>query len=87
MPQRHAETVIQRRGSGLHPTPRPERAADSRTAEQEIVELLKEKPLGPAEISKLTETKLGTISDRLRRLKAQGLVERVDNGWVATSSP
>jgi hypothetical protein len=42
--------------------------------------------MGPAAIAQATDAKTGTVNDRLRRLRARGTIERVDDGWRAVPS-
>jgi hypothetical protein len=67
--------------------PGNQKAKAAKTADNAILTLLKEQSLGPAAIARATDAKPGTVSDRLRRLANQGLVERGDDGWRAISSP
>jgi hypothetical protein len=52
-------------------------------AETQIIELLKAQPMGLAEVARMTGARRGTVDDRLRRLKAKGLVTRGEDGWAA----
>jgi predicted Rossmann fold nucleotide-binding protein DprA/Smf involved in DNA uptake len=72
---------------GLKQSPSPEAMARAGEAEAQIVEMLKTEPLGPAEIARRTQAKVGTVNDRLKRLAGRGLVERRDEGWTAISPP
>ena len=51
-------------------------------AEQRILELLADGPKGPAQLARSTNAQISTIGERLRRLKAQGLVARGAEGWI-----
>jgi DNA invertase Pin-like site-specific DNA recombinase len=73
------------------PTParpsRAERMATARAAETRMIELLKERPMGPTEIAKATGANRATVADRLTRLRDKGLAEPCgDGGWRVVSS-
>jgi hypothetical protein len=63
-------------------SPNAARIAQARMAEQRILELLADGPKGPAQLARLTNAQISTIGERLRRLKAKGLVARGDQGWT-----
>jgi hypothetical protein len=54
-------------------------------AEERIIAALKAQPgMRSKEIAEATEAKTSTVSERLRRLKAKGLVAAAENGGWAT---
>jgi|SRR5580704_1822706 predicted transcriptional regulator len=56
-------------------------------AEERILELIREKPLRMTEIATEMGAKQNTTSERLRRLKAKGLVAPAEGGaWAASAS-
>jgi predicted Rossmann fold nucleotide-binding protein DprA/Smf involved in DNA uptake len=63
-------------------SPNAARIAQARVAEQRILKLLADGPKGPAQLARSTNAQISTIGERLRRLKAQGLVARGDQGWT-----
>ena len=63
-------------------SPNAARIAQARMAEQRFLELLADGPKGPAQLARSTNAQISTIGERLRRLKAQGLVARGDQGWT-----
>jgi predicted Rossmann fold nucleotide-binding protein DprA/Smf involved in DNA uptake len=69
-----------------HPTQRSLRDR-ARAADEQVVALLREKPMRANEIVTAMSAKTSTVSERLRRLKQKGLIEPCDGGWTATSSP
>jgi hypothetical protein len=68
--------------SAARVSPNAARIAQARMAEQRILELLADGPKGPAQLARSTNAQISTIGERLRRLKAQGLVARGDQGWT-----
>jgi predicted Rossmann fold nucleotide-binding protein DprA/Smf involved in DNA uptake len=74
----------QRRGesASLHPN-----AQAAAKAEARILELLKARPMRTGEIATATEAKINTVTERLKRMKAKGLVERdtASAGWAASA--
>jgi hypothetical protein len=67
-------------------SPNAARIAQARMAEQRILELLADGPKGPAQLARSTNAQISTIGERIRRLKAQGLVVRGDQGWTLSIS-
>jgi hypothetical protein len=63
------------------------RFADARAADEQVVELLRARPMRASEIVAAMNAKTSTISERLRRLKQKGLIEPCEGGWTATSPP
>ena len=57
--------------------------------ETQILAMLKERPHRMAEISSTMKSRQSTTSERLRRMRAKGLVERRGEGWaiVASAAP
>jgi hypothetical protein len=47
--------------------------AQSRTGDEWVLALLREKPMRPSEIAKATRAKLSTTRERLRRLRKRGV--------------
>jgi predicted Rossmann fold nucleotide-binding protein DprA/Smf involved in DNA uptake len=72
-----------RKGATAKPHPNKARAAD---AEAQIIALLQMKPMGPAAIAEATGAKAATVSERLRRMKDKGAVERSADGWRAVEA-
>jgi hypothetical protein len=70
---------------GPRPGARPRRRARAVDADDSLIALLKQQPMGPAEIMKATGAGRSTVGDRLRKLKARGFVTRTEDGWSATS--
>jgi hypothetical protein len=68
---------------GVPPQTNKQRLETAARAETQIIELLKAQPMGPAELARMTGARRGTVDDRLRRLKAKGLVTRGEDGWAA----
>jgi predicted transcriptional regulator len=68
-----------------HPTQRSLRDR-ARAADEQVVELLREKPMRASEIVAAMNAKTSTISERLRRLKQKGLIEPAESGWQATAA-
>jgi hypothetical protein len=62
------------------------RMATAAAAETQILDLLKTKAMGPGELAQATNSSSKTTADRLRRLRAKGLVEPDENGWRAVAS-
>jgi hypothetical protein len=63
----------------------PSRFTEARAKDQELVELLRSKPMRPAEITKAMSAKTSTTNERLRRLRQKGLVAPAESGgWTAT---
>jgi hypothetical protein len=57
-------------------------------AEARIIELLQDKPLGTAAISRAMSAKVGTTGERLKRMKMKGLVTGGGaDGWRTTTPP
>ena len=61
------------------------RAAKAAEAEAKILELVRDRPMPTGEIAKATASKVNTTGERLKRLKAKGLVVRdsANGGWAA----
>ncbi|MEM1628249.1 MAG: helix-turn-helix domain-containing protein [Desulfurococcaceae archaeon] len=59
--------------------------SEAKTVKEKLLEFLRSqtKPLMPKEISRLTGINYNTVRARLHDLKKEGLVERVEEGWVA----
>lgn len=57
----------------------------SKTTRERLLEFLKQqnKPLMPKEIAQLTNINYSTVRARLHDLKKAGLVERVEEGYIA----
>jgi DNA-binding transcriptional ArsR family regulator len=73
-------------GAETYPT-RAEVMEQAAAAQSQILDLLKTRPMGPTEIAKATDSRLGTVNDRLRRLRGQGLVEPAqEGGWRAAAN-
>jgi hypothetical protein len=62
------------------------RMAAAAAAETQILDLLKTQAMGPSELAQATDANSKTTADRLRRLRAKGLVESDENGWRAVAS-
>jgi hypothetical protein len=57
----------------------------ARAAEAAIIERLRERPMGTAELARVTGSPVVTVQDRLRRLRARGAISGGgSSGWVAT---
>jgi hypothetical protein len=73
----------------LKPRPAParpsraERMATARAAETRMIELLKERPMGPTELARMTGANRATVADRLTRLRDKGLAEPCGDGGMA----
>jgi hypothetical protein len=63
------------------------RFTQARAKDEQLVQLLRSKPMRPAEITKAMSAKISTTNERLRRLKQKGLIEPCEGGWTATSPP
>jgi predicted Rossmann fold nucleotide-binding protein DprA/Smf involved in DNA uptake len=61
--------------------------ANEAKIEGQIIALLSAQAMKPAEIARATGAKVNTTSERLRRLRERGVIERRDDGWAAISSP
>jgi hypothetical protein len=62
--------------------------AQSKAAEERVLALLREKPMRPSEIARVTRGKLSTTRERLRRLRKRGVVEPAADGWrLAAANP
>jgi hypothetical protein len=60
----------------------------ARAAEAQIIERLRERPMGTAELARATGAKVVTTQDRLRRLRARGeVVGGGADGWRAAAAP
>ena len=79
---RPAKPAAAPEASAARLSPNAARIAQARMAEQRILELLADGPKGPAQLARSTNAQISTIGERLRRLKAQGLVARGDQGWT-----
>jgi hypothetical protein len=55
--------------------------AQSKAADERVLALLREKPMRPSEIVRVTHGKLSTTRERLRRLRKRGVVEPAGDGW------
>ena len=72
------------RSSGGSQHPNALKAAE---AEALIIERLKEQPgMGTAELARATDSKVNTTTERLKRMKVKGLIERdtASAGWAAS---
>jgi DNA-binding IclR family transcriptional regulator len=57
----------------------------AKEAEAQIIELLRTRAMGPGALAEATGANLKTAADRLRRLRARGLVEAAEGGgWRAS---
>lgn len=58
--------------------------SEAKTIKERLIEFLKQqsKPLMPKEIAKLTGINYNTVRARLHDLRKEGLVERVEEGWI-----
>jgi hypothetical protein len=68
-------------GGSQHPN-----ALKAAEAEALIIERLKERPgMGTAELARATDSKVNTTTERLKRMKVKGLIERdtASAGWAA----
>jgi hypothetical protein len=69
-------------GGSQHPN-----ALKAVEAEALIIERLRDRPgMGTAELARATDSKVNTTTERLKRMKAKGLIERQDGregGWTA----
>jgi hypothetical protein len=64
------------------------RFVNARAADEQVLALLRTRPMRSVEIVKATSGKTSTVSERLRRLRQKGLVEPCEGGgWTATSQP
>ena len=79
---RPAKPAAAPEASAARLSPNAARIAQARVAEQRILKLLADGPKGPAQLARSTNAQISTIGERLRRLKAQGLVARGDQGWT-----
>ncbi|MEM0225089.1 MAG: helix-turn-helix domain-containing protein [Desulfurococcaceae archaeon] len=59
--------------------------SEAKTVKEKLLEFLRkqDKPLMPKDIAKLTGINYNTVRARLHDLRKEGLVERVEEGWVA----
>ncbi len=59
--------------------------SEAKTVKEKLLEFLRQqsKPLLPKEIAKLTGLNYNTVRARLHDLRKEGLVERVEEGWIA----
>jgi predicted Rossmann fold nucleotide-binding protein DprA/Smf involved in DNA uptake len=67
----------------------PNHLQAAKEAESQILELLRTRPMRMAEISASMGAKQVTTGERLKRMKAKGLIEREDGGgaWTVVASP
>ena len=75
-------TQARSKPGGLHPN-----TLKAAEAEALIIERLKEQPgMGTAELARATDSKVNTTTERLKRMKAKGLIERdtASAGWAAS---
>jgi hypothetical protein len=65
--------------------PRAEMTATARAAEEKVLDLVRSGMTRTAEIAKAVDAKVSTVSERLRRLRAKGLVQLSESGgWAAS---
>src|SRR6516164_2507484 len=60
--------------------------AQTKAADERVLALLREKPMRPSEIVRVTQGKLSTTRERLRRLRKRGVVEPAEDGWRLTGA-
>jgi DNA-binding IclR family transcriptional regulator len=58
--------------------------AQSRAVDEQVLALLREKPMKAGDVARATRGKLSTTRERLRRLHKLGVVESAADGWRAT---
>jgi hypothetical protein len=59
--------------------------AQTKAADERVLALLREKPMRPSEIVRVTQGKLSTTREPLRRLRKRGVVEPAEDGWRVTA--
>jgi len=67
---------------------KPGRKAEKKTARQLIIEAMKQagkRPITVSELVQMTKLKRNTVRGRLQELKREGVIERVEEGWVLKS--
>jgi hypothetical protein len=62
----------------------PRRAALAKAAEDELIALIRDRPMPLTTLAETMGAKRVTTADRLRRLEGRGAVERTAAGWRAT---
>jgi hypothetical protein len=59
----------------------------AREAEAQVIERLRERPMGTAELARATGAPVVTVQDRLRRLRSRGVIEGGGkDGWRVTAT-
>jgi len=67
---------------------KPRRKSEKKTARQLIIEAMKQagkRPITVSELVQMTKLKRNTVRGRLQELKREGVIERVEEGWVLKS--
>jgi hypothetical protein len=73
--------------SHAKPPGHAEMMSAAQAAEQKVLDLVRGGMTRSSEIAAATSSRVSTCSERLRRLRQKGLVERVGEGWAAAGTP